>query len=65
MKIMMGTDIHSGVSLIGGPNRHRLFLGTDEVMVHDLDRETAWVSIKGGLPMLMMVRLSDLRTEAQ
>jgi hypothetical protein len=54
----------SGIELIRSSDGQRLLLGSEEVLLHDLDREKAWVSLKDGLPLMLTVKLSDLRSES-
>jgi len=38
-----------------------MVLGREEEPVHDMDRQSAWVPIKGGWPKAMALRLNDPR----
>jgi hypothetical protein len=62
-KKKMVTSFFPSVTLFHSSRGQRTLLGTEEVLVHDMDRESAWVSIKDGLPIVMTVPLGDLRVE--
>lgn len=53
----------AGLSWVRNLPGRRVFFGREAVVVHDVDRERAWISFEDGLPLIVSVPLSQIRVE--